>query len=58
MNDNTCCFFGHREITDTLELRRRITDTIESLIVDKNIDTFLFGSRKNKKEIIVFTADT
>ena len=38
-------FFGHRKIVDTLELRTKITDTIESLIVDQNIDTFLFGSR-------------
>ena len=45
MKNKTCCFFGHRKIVDTLELRTKITDTIESLIVDQNIDTFLFGSR-------------
>ena len=45
MKNKTCCFFGHRKIADTLELRTKITDTIETLIVDQNIDTFLFGSR-------------
>ena len=45
MENKTCCFFGHRKIVDTLELRTKITNTIESLIVDQNIDTFLFGSR-------------
>ena len=45
MKNKTCCFFGHRKIVDTLELRTKITDTIESLIVDQNIDTFLFGSK-------------
>ncbi len=43
--DRTCCFFGHRKIMDTEELRAKITDTVERLIVDENIDTFLFGSR-------------
>lgn len=45
LKENTCCFFGHRKIEDTPELRTKITDTIERLIVDENIDTFLFGSK-------------
>ncbi len=45
MKDNTCCFFGHRKIEDTEELRTKIIETIKKLIVDENIDTFLFGSK-------------
>ena len=45
MKNKTCCFFGHRSIVDTFELRTKITDIIESLIVAQNIDMFLFGSR-------------
>ncbi len=43
--ENTCCFFGHRKIMDTLELREELVKVIEKLIVHKNIDTFLFGSK-------------
>lgn len=43
--DKTCCFFGHRKIEETAELRTKITNIIEGLIVDENIDTFLFGSK-------------
>ncbi len=43
--ENTCCFFGHRKIEDSDDLRRKLTETIERLIVEENIDTFLFGSK-------------
>ena len=45
MNSNTCCFFGHRTINETEELRTKITETVERLITDENVDTFLFGSK-------------
>ena len=45
MCKNTCCFFGHRKINETEELKSRLVEIIERLIVDKNIDTFLFGSK-------------
>ena len=45
MKDNTCCFFGHRTINETDELRTKITDAVERLITDENVDTFLFGSK-------------
>ena len=45
MKENTCCFFGHRTINDTDELRTKITEAIERLITDENVDTFLFGSK-------------
>ncbi len=44
MKENTCCFFGHRTINDTDELRKKLTNTIEKLITDEKVDTFLFGS--------------
>ena len=45
MHENTCCFFGHRKINETEELKSRLIEIIESLIVEKKVDTFLFGSR-------------
>ncbi len=41
----TCCFFGHRTINETDELRTKITEAVERLITDENVDTFLFGSK-------------
>ncbi len=45
MKENTCCFFGHRTINETEELRTKITEAVERLITDENVDTFLFGSK-------------
>ena len=45
MKERTCCFIGHRKIENTLELRTKLSETIERLIKDKNVDTFLFGSK-------------
>ena len=42
---NTCCFFGHRTINETEELKAKLYKTIENLIVSNNVDTFLFGSK-------------
>lgn len=47
MVNNTCCVFGHRTINETLDLRTKITDVIEKLIADENVDTFLFGSKSH-----------
>ncbi len=41
----TCCFLGHRNIEDAKELEVKLFELIEELIVNKNIDTFLFGSK-------------
>ena len=43
--EHTCCFFGHRKIEVTDELASRLKEAVEDLIVDKNVDTFLFGSK-------------
>ena len=45
MDKNTCCFFGHRTINETDELKLKLYELIEKLIVEDNVDTFLFGSK-------------
>lgn len=45
LKERTCCFFGHRKIEVTDELVCRLNDTLEGLIVENKIDTFLFGSK-------------
>ena len=40
-----CCFFGHRKIDETEDLKVKLYTIIENLIVNKKIDTFLFGSK-------------
>ena len=45
MHANTCCFFCHRTINETDELRTKITEIVEKLITDENVDRFLFGSK-------------
>lgn len=41
----TCCFVGHRDIYETEELRKQLYRVVEDLIVNKSVDTFLFGSK-------------
>ena len=45
MEENTCCFIGHRTINETEELKSKLIEIVEKLIVDENVDTFLFGSK-------------
>ena len=45
MQENTCCFIGHRTINETEELKERLNEIIEKLIVENSVDTFLFGSK-------------
>lgn len=45
MHQTTCCFIGHREITENEELKNRLTVLIEGLIKKEKVDTFLFGSK-------------
>ncbi len=44
MTEKTCCFFGHRVINETEELRCKVSETLERLISADAVDTFLFGS--------------
>ena len=41
----TCCFFGHRKIKETPELESKLIEVIEDLIVNRDVTTFLFGSK-------------
>ena len=45
MKEKMCCFFGHRTINETEELKSKLIEVIEKLIVDEKVDTFLFGSK-------------
>ncbi len=38
---NTCCFFGHREVTHNI--REKLTAIIESLITEDNVTEFYVG---------------
>ena len=45
LKEHTCCFFGHRKIEVIDELVNRLKEVVEKLIVEKKVDTFLFGSK-------------
>ncbi|MBQ6998288.1 MAG: DUF1273 family protein [Clostridia bacterium] len=45
INQDKVCFFGHRKIDETEELKNKLFDTIENLIINEKVDTFLFGSK-------------
>lgn len=51
MKEKTCCFIGNRKIEETLELRTELYDSIERLITDENVDTFLFGSKSRFNDL-------
>ncbi len=53
MRTNTCCFFGNRTINETEQLKSTLYKNIEKLIVDKEVDTFLFGSKSRFNELCV-----
>ena len=43
--EKTCCFIGHRKIEGENELKDKLYDIVEKLIVNEHVDTFLFGSK-------------
>ena len=45
LTNNTACFIGHRKINETEDLKIRLWDLIEDLILNQNVTTFLFGSK-------------
>ena len=55
--EHTCCFFGHRKIEVTDELVNCLNEIVEDLIVEKKVDTFLFGS-KSQFDKLCFTVVT
>ena len=46
-----CSFFGHRDAPQTEELKQKVRETVEQLIVEEGVDTFLFGSRSKFDEL-------
>ena len=49
--ENTCCFFGHRTINETEELKTKLCEAVEDLITNQNVDTFLFGGKSRFDEL-------
>ena len=49
--ERTCCIFGHRVIRESEELKARLRDTIEKMIVSEKVDTFLFGSKSQFNDL-------
>lgn len=47
----SCSFFGHRDTPQTDELKQKVRETVEQLIVEEGVDTFLFGSRSKFDEL-------
>ena len=45
VKSKVCSFIGHRKIQFTTELRQKIRDVIENLILNHDVSKFLFGSR-------------
>ena len=48
------CFIGHREIDITADLKKKITEYVEYLIVYKNVRIFLFGSRSQFDDLCYY----
>lgn len=46
-----CCFFGHKKIYETEKLKKQLNETIEKLINDEKVDTFLFGSKSRFNDL-------
>ena len=46
-----CSFFGHRDTPQTEELKQKVQEIVERLIVEEGVDTFLFGSRSKFDEL-------
>ena len=55
MLKSTCCFFGHRKINETEELKSKLIEIIEKLIVENSVDTFLFGSKSRFNSLCLDT---
>ena len=47
----SCSFFGHRDTPQTEELKQKVRETVERLIVKEGVDTFIFGGRSSFDEL-------
>ena len=43
----TCCFFGHRKISEEDRLKIKVYEVMENLILHSGVDTFLMGSKSD-----------
>ena len=51
-NDScVCCFFGHREISESVKLKDILYENIEKLITKENVRIFLFGSKSQFNDL-------
>ena len=55
MQENTCCFIGHRKINETEDLKSKLIEAIEKLIAENSVDTFLFGSKSRFNSLCLET---
>ena len=51
MKEFTATFLGHRKIQKSDELKNRLREEIENLIVNESVETFLFGSKSEFDEL-------
>ncbi len=42
---HTCCFFGHRKVSNAVEIKNKVYKEVENLIANKDVCIFLFGSK-------------
>lgn len=47
LSGKTACVFGHRKVPVTNDIKAKIYEIAESLILNENVDAFLFGSRSD-----------
>ena len=45
--EKTCCFFGHRKIENTEQIRSNLYNAIKELIIYNKVETFLVGSKSD-----------
>ncbi len=43
--NKACCVFGHRKVSKKEELKIKLREVIENLIINENVDTFYVGSK-------------
>ena len=55
MQEKTCCFIGHRRIQESQVLTDKLNKIIEKLITEKQVDTFLFGSKSRFNDLCLET---
>ena len=51
MKNNAACFFGHREVTHNI--RPKLTETIEKLIVDEGVTEFYVGHQGQFDSMVI-----